>query len=67
MGFLDATPEEFDRIGERTKVLVAHHDADTLRLAAKIMRGRSSKPDGLAMRVLCRLLNDQADQIARGA
>lgn len=61
--FLDVTPEEFDQIGERTNRLVALHNAETLRMAAAILRGRSSKPDGLGMRVLCKILRDQADKI----
>jgi hypothetical protein len=38
-------------------------DADSLRRAAAILRRRSRKPDGLWMRVLVRVLTDEAEKI----
>lgn len=41
------------------------NDAAVLRRAAIILRRESRKPDGVWMRVFCRLLTDTADKIDR--
>lgn len=42
-------------------------EARVLRSAARILRSRSTRPDGIGMRVLCILLEDQADKIEKEA
>lgn len=67
MGLLDATPEEFERIRERTKVLVGHHDAETLRAAACTLREYAAKHQSVTLEESSRILDDLAAEIASGA
>jgi hypothetical protein len=40
-------------------------DAEVLRYAANLLRARSRKPNGIGMRVLYKMLEDQATKIDR--
>ncbi|MGH9094161.1 MAG: helix-turn-helix domain-containing protein [Acidimicrobiales bacterium] len=42
-------------------------DAEVLRRAAAILRERSARPDGMAVRVMVKVLTDQADKIQAGS